>query len=63
VPELIQHEMTPESMAREAIRLLGDPAERERMRSDLQEVARKLSSERDPMEIAAEWVERVGRKQ
>jgi lipid-A-disaccharide synthase len=62
VPELIQHDMTPEAIAGEALRLLRDPAERERMRSDLSEVARKLSSERDPMEIAAEWVERVGQR-
>jgi lipid-A-disaccharide synthase len=62
VPELIQHDMTPEAIAGEAIRLLQDPAERERMRVDLSEVARKLSSERDPMEIAAEWVERVGQR-
>jgi lipid-A-disaccharide synthase len=62
VPELIQHDMTPEAIAAEAMRLLRDPAERERMRADLSEVAGKLSSERDPMEIAAEWVERVGQR-
>jgi len=62
VPELIQRDMTPETIAGEAIRLLQEPAERERMRVDLAEVARKLSSERDPMEIAAEWVERVGNR-
>ena len=29
------------------------------MRADLAEVAGKLASERDPMEIAAEWIEKV----
>lgn len=60
VPELIQREMTPEAIAGEALRLLQDPAERDRMRADLGEVARKLSSERDPMETAAEWVQQAG---
>jgi len=59
VPELIQHEMTPAKMAEAALRLLEDETARERMRADLSEVARKLSSERDPMEIAAEWVVHV----
>jgi lipid-A-disaccharide synthase len=35
VPELIQHDMTPEAIAGEAIRLLGEPEERDRMRADL----------------------------
>jgi hypothetical protein len=29
------------------------------MRAGLAEVAKKLGSERDPMEIAADWVERA----
>jgi len=59
VAELIQDEMTGQRIADEAIRLLGDRQAREAMRADLGEVARKLASDRDPMEIAAEWIERV----
>jgi lipid-A-disaccharide synthase len=59
VPELIQDEMTGPRIAAEARRLLGDTQARETMRADLNEVAHKLASDRDPMEIAAEWIERV----
>jgi len=59
VPELIQHEMTPERIAAEAIHLLDDDAARTAMRDGLAEVARKLRSDRDPMEVAADWVERI----
>lgn len=59
VPELIQRDMTGERIAEEARRLLSDSTARESMRGDLNEVARKLASDRDPMEIAAEWIERV----
>ena len=59
VPELIQHDMTAGKIAAEAIRLLEDAGARETMRKDLAEVASKLGSERDPMELAADWVERV----
>jgi hypothetical protein len=31
----------------------------EKMRAGLKEVAARLASERDPMEMAAEWVEKV----
>jgi lipid-A-disaccharide synthase len=58
-PELIQDEMTGERIAAEAIRLLDDEAAMDAMRAGLREVAAKLASERDPMEIAAEWVEKV----
>jgi lipid-A-disaccharide synthase len=57
--ELIQGEMTGERVAAEAVRLLDDPAAMEAMRAGLKEVAGKLASERDPMEVAAEWVEKV----
>jgi lipid-A-disaccharide synthase len=63
VPELIQDEMTAEKIAAEALPLLEDSAVREHMRAGLGEVAGKLGSERDPMEIAADWVERAGRAQ
>jgi lipid-A-disaccharide synthase len=58
-PELIQGEMTGERIAAEAIRLLDDETAMEAMRAALKEVAAKLASERDPMEIAAGWVEKV----
>jgi lipid-A-disaccharide synthase len=58
-PELIQGEMTGEKIAAEAIRLLDDGAAMDAMRAGLKEVAAKLVSERDPMELAAGWVEKV----
>jgi len=57
--ELIQSEMTGESIAAEAIRLLDDDRARANMRADLAEVAERLKSDHDPMETAAEWIERV----
>lgn len=42
VPELIQDEFTPESVAREATRILTDPAQAQRMRTDLREVKARL---------------------
>jgi lipid-A-disaccharide synthase len=58
-PELIQSEMTGERIAAEAIRLLDDQAAREAMRAGLREVATKLASADDPMEIAAGCIEKV----
>jgi lipid-A-disaccharide synthase len=63
VPELIQHEMTADRIAAEATRLLEDEAGRAEMKADLANVAGKLRSNRDPMEIAADWIERVWREQ
>jgi len=60
VPELIQDQMTAERIAAEAERLLEDVEARKTMRVGLAEVAKKLGSERDPMEIAADWVEKAG---
>ena len=57
VPELIQAEMTAASLAREALRLLGDEAARDNMRRELGVVAQKLSGPEDPMEVAAGIVE------
>jgi hypothetical protein len=51
--------MTPERIAAEAIRLLENEAERAAMRSSLAEIAHSLTSDRDPMEVAADWIERV----
>jgi lipid-A-disaccharide synthase len=59
VPELIQGEMTGEKIAAEAIRLLDDERVMDEMRAGLREVAGKLASAGDPMEIAAGWVEKV----
>jgi len=59
VPELIQSEMTPERIAAEAIRLLDHETERDAMREGLAEVAANLRSERDPLEVAADWIERI----
>ena len=62
VPELIQDQMTAESLAGEALALLENEAARESMRRDLAEVAEKLSARRagpeyDPLEVAATLVE------
>jgi len=59
VPELMQGAMTPARLADEAERLLRDRAARERMRSELAQVARKLSVEADPMERAVQVVEEL----
>lgn len=59
VPELMQHEMTAERIAAEALRLLDHPAESATMRVRLAEVVEGLRSDRDPMEVAADWIERV----
>jgi lipid-A-disaccharide synthase len=59
VSELIQQEMTAERIAAEATRLLEDANARAAMQRDLAEVAEKLRSSRDPMDLAAEWIERV----
>ena len=58
VPELIQNEMTPDRLAAEALRLLGDEAARAQMRRSLGAVAQKLSGLDDPMEVAAAVVEK-----
>ncbi|MGA3186289.1 MAG: lipid-A-disaccharide synthase [Bryobacteraceae bacterium] len=58
-PELIQGEMTGERIAAEATRLLDNAVALDAMRVSLKEVAVKLASDRDPMEIAAEWVQKV----
>ena len=57
--ELIQGDMTGERIAAEALRLLGDESARLKMKADLDDVRQRLSSERDPMDVAAECVEAV----
>jgi lipid-A-disaccharide synthase len=53
VPELMQNEMRGEILAAEALRLLSDPAARERMRRDLADVAAMVSTPTDPLDRAA----------
>jgi lipid-A-disaccharide synthase len=62
VPELIQHDMTVGRLAGETAKLLDSRAAREGMKAGLKEVSEKLKTGRDPMETAAEWVERVWRE-
>jgi lipid-A-disaccharide synthase len=57
--ELIQGAMTGERIAAEALRLLEDEGARRKMKVDLEDVKQKLSSERDPMIVAAECIEQV----
>jgi lipid-A-disaccharide synthase len=59
VAELIQGDMTGQRIAAEALRLLGDEGARRKMKADLDDVRQRLSSERDPMDVAAECVEAV----
>lgn len=59
VPELMQSEMSGERLALEAEGLLMDDAARLRMRQELAEVARKLSSQTEPMKLAASIVENL----
>lgn len=59
VPELIQREMSGERIAAEAAKLLESDHLRAAMRADLAAVAEKLACDRDPMEIAAGWIEKV----
>jgi lipid-A-disaccharide synthase len=59
VPELIQDDMTAEKIAVEAFRLLEDSEARNAMCTGLAGVAKQLASDRDPMETAADWVEKV----
>ena len=62
VPELIQDQMTAERIASEALPLLEDAEARHDDVRGLAEVAKKLGSDRDPMETAADWVESEQRK-
>jgi lipid-A-disaccharide synthase len=59
VPELIQDDMTAEKIASEACRLLEDSEARNVMCNGLEGIAKELASDRDPMETAADWVEKV----
>ena len=56
VPELLQDEMTGANLAAQALSLLDDAAVNLEMRRGLAEVAQKLSSADDPIEVAASVV-------
>lgn len=53
VTELMQNEMSGGRLASEALRLLNDPASRDRMRRELGSVAARLSGSEDPIARAA----------
>jgi lipid-A-disaccharide synthase len=57
VAELIQHDCTPDKIAAEGLRLLGDEGARRKMQTELASIVAGLRSERDPMESAADAVE------
>jgi lipid-A-disaccharide synthase len=59
VPELMQNEMSGKRLAAEALALLNDRAKREEMRRGLLEVASALSGIEDPMDRAADAIERL----
>jgi lipid-A-disaccharide synthase len=59
IPELIQDDLTPERLSQEALRLLSDGSARENMRTELSQVAQKLSGRENPLERAADLVEEV----
>jgi lipid-A-disaccharide synthase len=56
VPELIQHNMTPERLAAEAEVLLTDSRRADRMRLDLVQVRSDLTREGDPLARAADEI-------
>jgi lipid-A-disaccharide synthase len=58
VPEFFQQEFTPEAIAREALRLLDMPAEREEIRRGLAEVREQLGPG-GAIERAAEIIVRL----
>ncbi len=63
VPELIQHDMRPDRLAAETLRLLDDPPARQAMRGELQRVREMLSSAEPPMDRAVQVVETVLNKE
>ncbi|HXE11613.1 MAG TPA: lipid-A-disaccharide synthase [Bryobacteraceae bacterium] len=56
VPELMQHDMTPEKLSAAAAMLLGSPQESARMRSELLELKRLLTMPFDPFVHAAQMI-------
>jgi len=58
VAELIQQDCTPEKIAAEGLRLLQDEGARGEMQTELANIVAGLRSDRDPMETAADAIER-----
>jgi lipid-A-disaccharide synthase len=61
VPELIQHEMTPEKVAAEVLALLDEPARAEAMRAALAEVRQRMGppgASRRAAEVVLEALEK-----
>jgi lipid-A-disaccharide synthase len=56
VPELIQTDCTGARLAQEAARILSDDSARARMKADLAEVARRLSTTSDPLDRASSLI-------
>lgn len=59
VAELIQRDCTPDKIAAEALRLLGNEGARRDMQAELADIVRQLRSDRDPMETAVDCIEQV----
>ncbi|WP_051669602.1 lipid-A-disaccharide synthase [Bryobacter aggregatus] len=59
IPELMQDDMSGESLARETLRLLHSSQERDDMKRGLLEVARVLRSDQDPFELGARIVDEI----
>jgi lipid-A-disaccharide synthase len=57
VPELIQAAMTAEKIASEACLIIEDQERRDGMKRGLADVAARLKTNRDPMELAADCIE------
>jgi lipid-A-disaccharide synthase len=56
IPELIQGDATPARLASAVAELLASPERRHAMRQELGDVARRLSADEDPIELAANHV-------
>jgi lipid-A-disaccharide synthase len=59
VPELMQSQMTGENLAREARRLLGDPAARAEMKQGLAEVRERLAGRMGAPQRAAAAIQEI----
>ena len=59
VPELMQRDATGEQMAKELIHLLDQPQRMTEMRAALAEIASHLRTAHDPIELAADIVEKI----
>ncbi|MBV9761083.1 MAG: lipid-A-disaccharide synthase [Acidobacteriaceae bacterium] len=56
VPELMQAEMTPSSLAQAAEALLANPEQSDRMRAELASVRAALTCQGDPLGLAADFI-------